>query len=72
MSTYNVRTPVNTSYNGRTWPQSDLWYLITQLWILCDNSWNRILFHTWIFYESPSTYNDRPIINSSYNLRPNI
>ena len=71
-SNYDVRSEITSNYGARTPLQSDLWHLITQLWILCDNSGNRILFHTWIFYESPSPYNNKPIINSSYNLRPNI
>lgn len=69
---YAVRPVISTSYIWRTPLQSDLWHLLTQLWILCDNSGNRILFHTWIFYESPTTYNNRPVISTSYNLRPNI
>lgn len=59
---YTTRPVVNTSYNPRTWPQKDLWYLVTQLWILCNNSWNKIVFHTWIFYDSQTQWATRPII----------
>ncbi len=66
MSTYNWRTPVtttywtrnviNSSYSVRNWVRSDLWYLVTQLWNLCNNSWDRILFHTGTFYATTTTY----------------
>lgn len=69
MTSYWTRPIINTSYSWRTWIVSDLWYLITQLWILCDNSWNRIRFHTWTFYSSNTQYWTRPIINTSYNHR---
>lgn len=71
-TSYTTRTPVTTSYwtrwsvttnyTPRTWVVSDLWYLITQLWTLCNNSWVRILFHTWTFYPSTTPYTTRPII----------
>jgi len=67
--TWNTRPEVNSIYNTRPPLQSDLWYLITQLWILCDNSWNRIRFHTWTFYEAPSVYNWRPVVSNTWNIR---
>ena len=58
-----VRTVISpTPTTPRTWVVSDLWYLITQLWTLCNNSWVRILFHTWTFYSSTTPYTTRSII----------
>jgi hypothetical protein len=51
-----------TIWTWRPTLKSDLWYLITQLGILCDNSWNRIKFHTWTFYDSQTQWTARPII----------
>ena len=64
MTNYNTRASVTpSSYTWRIWTQSDLWHLLTQLWILCNNSWVRILFHTWTFYDSPTQYTWRIIPN---------
>ena len=61
-TSYVWRPSITTNYATRQWIQSDLWYLITQLWILCDNSWNRIKFHTWTFYNTNTEYTTRSII----------
>lgn len=62
---YNVRHTVSTTFNGRTWVQTDLWYLITQLGILCDNNWNRIVFHTWVFEPWFTPYSVRPTVSTT-------
>ena len=56
---YSTRTIPSTAYSVRTWVQIDLGYLITQLGILCDNSWNRIVFHTWQFEQWFTPYTQR-------------
>lgn len=43
------RGSITTVWGKRPAPQTDLWYLITQDWILCDNNWNTIVFHTGVF-----------------------
>lgn len=62
-TTYTPRVKPNTEYSKRSPLQSDLWYLITQLWILNTNNWDRILFHTWNFSEAPTVYS-RPRYSS--------
>jgi len=40
------RGSITTAWEGLSPLQTDLWYLITQLWILNTNDGDRIVFHT--------------------------
>lgn len=69
---YSPRTIPTTSYSVRTWVQTDLGYLITQLGILCDNSGNRIVFHTGNYSPWETPYSTRTIPETTYTVRPTI
>lgn len=69
---YSTRTIPTTNYTTRRWVKSDLAYLLTQLGRLCTNNWERILFHSWTFYDTPTPFVWRTIPTTNYTTRPII
>ena len=58
-----------TTWTTRSAPQTDLWYLLTELSdILTEEEWKRIIFHNWEFYNGNTLWYSRE--EDEWNTNP--
>ena len=51
-----------SKWKKRVWPINDFWFLVSQLWIMCDNSGQRIIFRTGKYSQQPTTWKKRSLL----------
>jgi len=64
-----TRPTISTTWSSRPNIQNDLGYILDNTWtntIINDNSWNRILVHTWTFEDQDTRYFAREEISTSW------